>query len=59
MITRGHELHIRRKGRNIWLGVILGGFVLLIYAVTIVKMMGGAAMEAFDHQIRPSVTVDE
>lgn len=59
MITRDHELHIRRKGRNIWLGLILGGFVVLIFAVTIVKMMNGAGMEAFDHQIRPGLTADE
>lgn len=59
MITRDHELHIRRRARNIWLGLILGAFVVLVFAVTIVKMMNGAPMEAFDHTVRPSLTSDE
>jgi hypothetical protein len=59
MINPEHELHIRRKSRNIWLGSILGGFVVLVFAVTIVKMVNGNKMEAFDHEIRPSLTVDE
>jgi hypothetical protein len=28
----------RRKGRNIALGLVLGGFVLLFYLITIVRM---------------------
>ncbi len=59
MITREHEMHTRRKARNIWLGLILGGFVVLVFAVTIVKMMNGSQMEAFDHSVRPSVTVED
>ena len=59
MITKDHELHTRRKARNIWLGCILGGFVVLVFAVTIVKMMNGSQMEAFDHSIRPGLAVDE
>ncbi len=37
-----HELHKRRKGRNYALLAVLAGFVLLIFAVTIVKL-GDAA----------------
>ena len=33
-----HELHSRRKGRNIAVGLILGGFVLLVFAVSVVKL---------------------
>ncbi|MHA1127890.1 MAG: hypothetical protein ACTSRN_02935, partial [Alphaproteobacteria bacterium] len=33
-----HELHTRRKGRNISLGIALGLFVALIFAVSIVKL---------------------
>jgi len=33
-----HEIHTRRKGRNVAVGLILGGFVLLIFAVSIVKL---------------------
>jgi len=33
-----HELHTRRKGRNMAVGLILGGFIALAFAVTIVKL---------------------
>ncbi len=33
-----HELHTRRRGRNMWLGLVLGAFVTLIFAVTMVKL---------------------
>ncbi len=33
-----HELHARRKGRNIAIGLILGGMVAMIFAVSIVKL---------------------
>ena len=59
MIEVEHELHKRRKARNIALGLVLGGFVLLVFAVTIVKMINGNAMEGFDHSYRPSLTVDQ
>lgn len=59
MITREHEMHVRRRSRNILLGLILGGFVVLVFAVTIVKMVNGNQMEAFDHSLRSSVMVEE
>jgi len=33
-----HELHGRRYGRNIGLGIILAGFVALIFGLTIAKV---------------------
>jgi len=33
-----HELHTRRKGRNKAVGLILGGFVVIVFAVSIVKL---------------------
>ncbi|MEX0970273.1 MAG: hypothetical protein WD046_07515 [Paracoccaceae bacterium] len=33
-----HELHARRASRNIGLGIVLGVFVAVVFAVTIVKM---------------------
>jgi len=33
-----HELHNRRKGRNTAIGLILGGLVAMIFAVSIVKL---------------------
>ena len=33
-----HELHRRRKGRNVGVGLLLGGFVVLVMALTYVKI---------------------
>ena len=45
--------------RNMWLGLTLGGFVVLVLAITIVKLSNGAAMEAFDHSYRNSLELGE
>ncbi len=37
-IHQEHELHTRRRGRNMSLGLVLGAFVSLIFAVTMVKL---------------------
>jgi len=54
-----HELHGRRKNRNVWVGGLLGGFVLLVFTVTVVKLSKGQMIEGFDHTVRPSLTVTE
>ncbi len=33
-----HEIHQRRKGRNVGVGLLLAGFVVLIMALTFVKV---------------------
>ncbi|WP_235931306.1 hypothetical protein [Paracoccus xiamenensis] len=52
-----HELHTRRKSRNIGLLVVLLAFVALIFGLSIVKVKTGssAALEGFDHQVRPAL----
>nr|WP_325249643.1 cytochrome C oxidase assembly protein [Amylibacter sp.] len=50
-----HPLHGRRKRSNLMLGAVLGSFVALVFAITIVKMTNGASMEAFDHTVRYSI----
>ena len=37
-IHKEHELHTRRKGRNASVGIALGLFVVLIFAVSMVKL---------------------
>lgn len=54
-INRDHELHRRRARRNLWLGLLLGGWVVLIFGITVVKMSNGNMMEGFDHSYRPSL----
>ncbi|MCC7319801.1 MAG: hypothetical protein IT542_02360 [Rubellimicrobium sp.] len=54
-----HELHARRRGRNIGLLVVLLGFVAVVFGLTIVKLnrqSGAAALEGFDHAVRPGLT---
>ncbi len=33
-----HELHTRRKGRNVGVGLMLAAFVLLVMAITVAKV---------------------
>ena len=54
-LTGTHEVYARRKRRNLVLGAVLGSFVILVFAITIVKMSSGHQMEAFDHSVRPSL----
>ena len=37
-IRAEHEIHSRRKGRNMGVGVMLGGFVVLVMVLTFVKI---------------------
>ena len=41
-----HEMHRRRFGRNVGLGVALAAFVVLVFALTVVKVTGGDPMRA-------------
>ncbi|MEM8654774.1 MAG: cytochrome C oxidase assembly protein [Pseudomonadota bacterium] len=41
-IKAEHEIHQRRKGRNVGVGLMLAGFVVLVLALTFVKITGGA-----------------
>ena len=53
-----HELHGRRRGRNTGVGLILVGFVGLVFALTVVKVLqldDITQMERFDHVARPQL----
>ncbi|PXW72648.1 hypothetical protein C7964_101762 [Loktanella sp. PT4BL] len=57
-----HELHTRRKGRNYGLGLILAGFIAVIFGLTVVKVLelGNAnQFERFDHVARPQLIPEE
>lgn len=45
-----HELHRRRSGRNIGLGIVLALFVALVFILSVVKIRQGDTMQAFDHR---------
>ncbi|MCQ0968940.1 hypothetical protein MLD63_00625 (plasmid) [Paracoccus sp. TK19116] len=54
-IGQHHELHRRRRSRNVGVALVLIGFVALIFALSVVKVQQGDLMEGFDHQTRTSV----
>ena len=41
-----HELHTRRFSRNIGLGMVLATFVVLVFALTVVKITEGDVARA-------------
>jgi len=36
-----HELHRRRFGRNLGVGLVLAGFIALVFGLTVVKVTSG------------------
>lgn len=44
-----HEIHRRRLGRNIGVGLLLAAFVALMFALSIVKVTQGDLMHQSDH----------
>jgi hypothetical protein len=50
-----HELHTRRFSRNLGLGMVLAGFVAVVFALSVVKVTRGDPMEGFDHTVRPGM----
>ena len=58
-IRAEHELHGRRRSRNVGVGVTLMLFVGIVFGLTIVKLLNGGSIEGFDHSVRPAMTVEE
>jgi hypothetical protein len=48
-----HDLHKRRFGRNLGLGLTLAAFVALVFALTVVKVKRGDPMQGYDHVVQP------
>ena len=55
-IKAEHELHGRRRSRNVGVGLTLLGFVGLMFALSVVKVTSlGGPVEGFDHVVRPAL----
>lgn len=54
-----HELHKRRFGRNLGLGLVLAGFVALVFALTVVKLTRGEQLQGYDHVVQPALVPAE
>lgn len=53
-----HEIHDRRKGRNMGVGLLLIGVIGIVFGLTVVKVLGLTdvrQMERFDHVARPAL----
>jgi hypothetical protein len=48
-----HELHRRRFGRNLGVGLTLVAFVALVFALTVVKVKRGDPLQGYDHVVQP------
>ena len=56
-----HELHERRRGRNLGVGLILAGVIAIVFGLTVVKVLNLTdirQLEGFDHAA-PSVVVPD
>ena len=51
-----HELHKRRLSRNVGVGLTLIGFVVLMFALSVVKISTTGPIQGFDHTVRPELT---
>ena len=54
-----HEMHKRRFSRNLGVGLTLGAFVVLVFALTVVKVKRGDPMQGYDHVIQPEAVPQE
>lgn len=57
-----HELHARRRGRNIAVGLLLAAVIAIVFGLTVVKVLqlGEAQQfEKFDHVVRPAIVPEE
>ena len=53
-----HEIHSRRRGRNIGVGLLLAGFIAIVFGLTVVKVLQLGdlrSFETFDHVVRPQL----
>jgi hypothetical protein len=57
-----HELHARRWGRNLGVGLILAGLVAIVFGLTVVKVLelgDPIKLEGYDHVVQPAAAVEE
>lgn len=57
-----HELHTRRFGRNMGVGLLLIGFIAIVFGLTVVKVIQLGEAQQFektDHVLRPQIIPQE
>jgi hypothetical protein len=58
-IRATHELHTRRRGRNLGVALSLVAFAAILFGLTVVKVDTTGTFEAFDHVLRPGLVPTE
>ena len=53
MIAHEHELHRRRRSRNVGVGLCLIALVGILFAMSAIKVTTLGPVEGFDHVSRP------
>lgn len=53
-----HEIYARRFGRNVGVAVLLASFVILVFALTVVKVTRGDPMKGYDHKVERALLPD-
>ncbi|MDG1282638.1 MAG: hypothetical protein P8O10_15165 [Pseudorhodobacter sp.] len=54
-----HEIHKRRFGRNLGVGLTLALFIGIVFGLTVVKVTSVGQMQGFDHVLRPELLPKE
>jgi len=57
-----HEIHQRRLGKNVGVGLLLAGFIAIVFGLTVVKVLQLGEAQAFektDHVLRPQILPTE
>ncbi|MDG1738239.1 MAG: hypothetical protein P8L68_15640 [Paracoccaceae bacterium] len=44
-----HEIHKRRMGRNLGVGLVLAAFIAIVFGLTIAKINNGGQVQGLDH----------
>lgn len=50
-----HEIHGRRKSRNVGVGIALALLIAIVFGLTVVKVQQLGAVQGFDHVVRPEL----
>jgi hypothetical protein len=50
-----HEIHRRRRSRNVGLGLTLAALIAVLFGLSVVKITTVGPIEGFDHAARPAL----
>ena len=56
-ITHEHEIHRRRRGRNLGVALCLAALVAVLFGLSAAKVQVTGPTEGFDHVARPALEV--